>query len=278
MLSVSGKASRYRVGVFDSGLGGLTVLAALERALPTGVDFIYLGDTARVPYGGKSPINIQRYTRQAAEFFVQRQCDAMVIACNSASATALVHVQERYPALQPLGVIRPASEQACAAVEGRAHARIGVISTRSTEKSGAYVRELRMRLPQAEIVTKACPLFVPLVEEGWAQSAITQSVIHEYLASFVQDPVDVMILGCTHYPILQQAIRAYLPERTQLLDSAAPTAQAVLARLDTNRDQSASTTEIYATDVQESFRTEASRFLGRAVEQVHAVDLEGLSE
>ena len=275
---MSADVRRYRVGVFDSGLGGLTVLAALERALPTGVDFLYLGDTARVPYGGKSPVNIQRYTRQAAEFFVRHSCDAMVIACNSASATALTHVQDRYPALQPLGVITPASEQACAAVATQPQARIGVISTRSTEKSGAYVRELRMRLPAAQIVTRACPLFVPLVEEGWAQSPITQSVIHEYLQGFVREPVDVMILGCTHYPILREAIRAYLPDSTRLLDSAEPTALAVQARIAADRDGAPSTTEIYATDVQESFRAEASRFLGRAVEQVHPVDLEGLSE
>lgn len=275
---MSARARRYRVGVFDSGLGGLTVLAALERALPTGVDFLYLGDTARVPYGGKSPVNIQRYTRQAAEFFVSQRCDAMVIACNSASATALDHVQQRYPALQPLGVITPASEQAAAAVRDHASARIGVISTRSTEKSGAYVRELRARLPQADIVTRACPLFVPLVEEGWAQSPITQAVIREYLHGFIEQPVDVMILGCTHYPILREAIRAYLPAHTQLLDSADPTALAVRDRLPAGRNAEPSTTEIYATDVQDSFRSEAGRFLGRPVERVHPVDLEGLSE
>ncbi|MBX7056525.1 MAG: glutamate racemase [Leptospirales bacterium] len=201
------------IGVFDSGLGGLTVLTELVRALPA-ESYIYLGDTARLPYGAKSSRTIQRYSQEVAARLLEQNIKLLVIACNTASAHAESLLRSEL-AIPVLGVIQPGVDALLAA---SLHNRVGVIGTRSTIKSGVYEQRIRARKPEAQIFSKACPLFVPLVEEGWIEKRITQLVIEEYLSEMVREEVDAVALGCTHYPLLKKAIHNVYPA-LRLVDS-----------------------------------------------------------
>ncbi|WP_428262264.1 glutamate racemase [Haliangium sp.] len=199
-----------RIGVFDSGVGGLTVVRALRSALP-GHDIIYLGDTARVPYGTKSPRTVERYSLACQRFLLDHAVDLVLVACNTASATALPALREA-SAVPVIGVVEPGAESA---LRVSRHRRIGVIGTLATVGSGAYPRAIRALAPDSVVVAEACPLLVPLAEEGWTDDDIARAVAHRYLSRlFAQDPgLDTLVLGCTHYPLL----RAVLAEIAEAL-------------------------------------------------------------
>ena len=197
-----GSADRA-IGVFDSGVGGLTVLKALSVRMPRET-LLYLGDTARVPYGSKSADTVTGYAVETGDFFAERDVKLMVVACNTTSAIALDILRARYP-VPVLGVIEPGAR---AAIKATRRGRIGVIGTEATIASGAYARALRDLEPDVEIFTRACPLFVPLAEEGWTDNEVARRTVSLYLSSLKRSGIDTLILGCTHYPLLRSAIES----------------------------------------------------------------------
>ena len=210
------------IGVFDSGIGGLTVVAALRALLPNESIF-YLGDTARVPYGGKSAATVQRYSLEIADLLLRENAKTVVVACNTASALALPRLEETLP-ITVTGVILPGAR---AAIEKTLTGHIGVIGTRATIASGAYERALRSLNADIRVTARACPLLVPLIEEGWLESPITDEIILQYLAPLMSDGVDTLVLGCTHYPLLRNAIARLVGDKIALVDSAKNCALAV---------------------------------------------------
>ncbi|MGH7879164.1 MAG: glutamate racemase, partial [Candidatus Binataceae bacterium] len=214
------------IGVFDSGIGGLTVLKELAAALPA-EDFIYLGDTARLPYGTKSSEVIIRYSRENTEFLLAKGIKLLVVACNTSSAIALGTIA-RDTIVPVIGVIEPGARAAAAASR---NGRIGVIGTEATFASGAYTRVLQQLRPGVEIYTRACPLLVPLVEEGWTENDIAERTVAHYLESLKLSGIDTLLLGCTHYPLLRDLFRRVLGPGVSLVDSAFATAGAVTERL-----------------------------------------------
>jgi glutamate racemase len=216
------KNSTRPIGVFDSGIGGLTVVRALCELLPNESIF-YLGDTARVPYGGKSAATVERYSLEISGLLLEENCKTIVVACNTASALALPKLEATSP-VTVTGVIQPG---AAAAVGTTRNGHIGVIGTRATIKSGAYERAIRALDDKVQVSGRACPLFVPLIEEGWLESEITDRVVRQYLEPLVQDGIDTLVLGCTHYPLLRDAIGRFLGDTVQLVDSAQNCAIAV---------------------------------------------------
>jgi glutamate racemase len=212
------------IGVFDSGVGGLTVVSALRRRLP-GESILYLGDTARLPYGSKSEDTVTRYTRRNIEFLAERGVKAVVVACNTASALALPHLDLH--GLPTWGVIEPGARQAAAVSRGR----VGVIATEGTVRSDAYPKALRALRPDLEILSKACPLFVPLVEEGWHDDPVTAEVAERYLRPLLDAGVDTLVLGCTHYPLLKPVLQRIAGPDVTLVDSAEAVAEMVAAGL-----------------------------------------------
>jgi glutamate racemase len=210
------------IGVFDSGIGGLTVVSALRRLLPNESIF-YLGDTARVPYGGKSATTVQRYSQEIAAILLEENAKTVVVACNTASALALPNLEETLP-VTVTGVINPGARAALAQTKT---GHIGVIGTRATINSGAYERALRELNPEVRVTARACPLLVPLIEEGWLESPVTDEIIRQYLATLLQDGIDTLVLGCTHYPLLRGAIARAAGDKVALVDSAENCALAV---------------------------------------------------
>jgi glutamate racemase len=210
------------IGVFDSGIGGLTVVHALRELLPN-ERIHYLGDTARVPYGGKSAATIERYSLEITEMLLAENCKTIVVACNTASALALPRLESTTP-IPVIGVIRPGAQAAVAATR---NGHIGVIGTRATIRSGAYESALRTFDPTVRITARACPLFVPLIEEGWLEGEVTDRVVRQYLTPLVEEGVDTLVLGCTHYPLLREAIGRFLGQLVTLVDSAQNCATAV---------------------------------------------------
>jgi len=227
-IDSAARRARLPIGVFDSGIGGLTVFRELRRALPD-EDLIYLGDTARVPYGTKSPAVIRRYSLEIARFLLRQRAKMIVVACNSASANALDFLARRMP-VPVIGVVQPGTLDALASSRART---IAVIGTMSTIRSGSYARMLRAHAAAPiTVIQKACPLFVPLVEEGWLNTPITRAVAATYLRGLRKKNIDALILGCTHYPLLAGVIRSVLGKRVRIIDSARATARAVARALD----------------------------------------------
>ena len=210
------------IGVFDSGIGGLTVVSALRHVLPN-ESIYYLGDTARVPYGGKSPTTVQRYSREMASLLLEGEAKTIIVACNTASALALAVLKDELP-VTVTGVIEPGAQAAAAATR---NGHIGVIGTRATIKSGAYERAIRELNPNARVTARACPLLVPLIEEGWLQSDVTDKVLMQYLRPLLDEQIDTLVLGCTHYPLLRPAMHRLLGDEVTLVDSAENCATAV---------------------------------------------------
>jgi glutamate racemase len=210
------------IGVFDSGIGGLTVVKALRELLPN-ENIIYLGDTARVPYGSKSATTVQRYSVEIAEILAEENAKIIVVACNTASSVALPRLKQTLP-LPVTGVIRPGAEAAMSATRNR---HIGVIGTRATIKSGAYEQALHELDPNVRVTSRACPLLVPLIEEGLLQDDLTDQAITRYIKPLVEQGVDTLVLGCTHYPLLAAAIHRALGSAITLVDSAKNCARAV---------------------------------------------------
>jgi glutamate racemase len=252
------------IGVFDSGVGGLTVMAAIRRRLPA-ESILYLGDTARLPYGSKSPDTVTRYTRRNIEFLTERGVKAVVVACNTASALALPNLQSDLDLKIPTwGVIEPGARKAAAVSRGR----IGVIATEATVRSDAYPRALRALRPDLEILSQPCPLFVPLVEEGWHDDPVTEEVARRYLRPLLDAGVDTLVLGCTHYPLLVPVLRRVAGPDVTLIDSAEAVAEVVAAGL-AERDLEHPATygrapehHLCVTDAGESFHRLAGRILG----------------
>lgn len=224
------KAATLPIALFDSGVGGLTVLAAMRRLMPE-EDYLFLGDTARVPYGAKSQKTIIRYTLQAAAKLIGLQIKLLVIACNTATAAALPALRETWPDMPIIGVVEPGARAAC---EASLSGDIAVIATESTIRSGAYAEAILRRRPDAQVRSLACPLFVPLAEEGWFDGPIVEGVAARYLEPlFRKAPApDCLVLGCTHYPMLAPAIRKVVGGGATIVDSAATTAQVVKRRLE----------------------------------------------
>jgi glutamate racemase len=269
----SGTASELPVGVFDSGVGGLTVLRALIADLPH-EDLLYLGDTARLPYGTKSAETVARYSVRAAEALVGRGIKALVVACNTASSTALPALRERFPQLPVIGVIEPGARAAC---EASATGRIAVLATEGTVRGGAYQRAIEALRPDAVVTQVACQIFVALAEEGWSEGDAVDAVAERYLAH-LDARVDTVVLGCTHFPLLAGAISRQLGPERRVVDSAATTARAAqrtLAARQLTRMTRGGRVEFLATDSPERFARVGARFLGGSIaaRAVQTIDL-----
>ncbi len=257
------------IGVFDSGVGGLTVVAALRHYLPN-ESFLYLGDTARLPYGSKSASTVQRYTERNLGFLGSRGVKAVVVACNTASALALPHLRSDLPIW---GVVEPGAQWAA---KMTANDRIGVIATESTVRSDAYGEALRRWRPGLTVTSQACPLFVPLVEEGWLDGEIVEAVAKRYLEPLRRADVDTVVLGCTHYPLLKPVLRRVLGEGVQLADSAQIVAQKVsqgLAAEGLLEPNAEGRVQTCLTDVGESFTRLARQILGDLQSEPEWVDV-----
>ncbi|MFN2408359.1 MAG: glutamate racemase [Pyrinomonadaceae bacterium] len=274
------------IGIFDSGVGGLTVYRALHERLPN-ERFVYLGDTARVPYGTKSLATVERYAVENSRFLEARGIKLLVVACNTASALAVPAIRKAVQ-VPVIGVIEPGSR---AAVEVAGTANIGVIATEATVNSGAYAKEIAALGASGEVLERACPLFVPLAEEGWADSDVARMVARDYLNDFRTTSVAALVLGCTHYPILRNVISETIGRETTLIDSGAATAadvELVLEKLCLRHDEPLGLYQerrlcddldhFYVTDAAERFAKVAERFLGSAPSILEAVEIWGHDE
>jgi glutamate racemase len=258
------------IGVFDSGVGGLTVAHALLEALPN-EDLVYLGDTGRQPYGTKSAETVTRYSLENVDFLLAREVKLIVVACNSASAVALEAVRER-AGVPVVGVIEPGAQ---AAVTRSRVRRVGVIGTEATIGAGAYSRALHRLDPGLELFTRACPLLVPLAEEGWTEGEVALAVARVYLTSLVRSGIDVLILGCTHYPLLAGVLGEVMGPAVALVDSAEETARAVAAALAEHglaRGAGPGVASFFVTDVPDRFVRIGRRFLGARVESAVRIE------
>ncbi len=213
------KQNSAPIGIFDSGVGGLTVAREVMRNIPL-ERIVYFGDTARVPYGSKSKETIVRYSRQIIRFLMTQGVKAIVVACNTASAFALEEVKKEI-AIPIIGVVQPGAKVACAATKNK---KIGVIGTEGTVRSQIYTKVIQAWDPQIEVIGKACPLFVPLVEEGWLKDPVTDEVAYRYLKEIKEKDIDTLILGCTHYPLLRATVRKIMGEGVTLVNPAYETA------------------------------------------------------
>lgn len=265
--------SEAPVGVFDSGVGGLTVAREIMRQLPE-ENIVYFGDTARVPYGSKSQDNIIRFSRQIINFLKTKDVKAIVIACNTASALALDTVKNEID-IPIIGVIEPGAR---AAVRETRNGKIGVVGTEATINSETYTKVIKRLNQDAEVLGKSCPLFVPLVEEGFAKHKITEEVIDIYLAGFKKTDIDTMILGCTHYPLLRSRIMAYLGEQVHIVNPAYETAidlKGILEKNGTaNHSGRPATYEFYVSDAAEKFTKLANTILPYDVATTKKINIE----
>jgi glutamate racemase len=265
------KAERNNsIGVFDSGVGGLTVVRALMQGLPF-EDIIYFGDTARVPYGVKSVETIRLYATQITEFLLQREVKALIVACNTMSAVAYDAIEDLSP-VPLLGVVDAGAKGAVAVTKNK---RVGIIGTPATITSNTYVRAIKKYDPEIEIFSQPCPLFVPLAEEGWLNHAVTRLTAQEYLKPVVAHNIDTLVLGCTHYPLLKPVLQEVLGSPIRLVDSAeAVTAQTkeLLHEHNLGSEQRGSPEyRFYVTDVPHRFREIGELFLGRSLSDVTVV-------
>ena len=259
------------VGVFDSGLGGLTVVRELIRQLPN-ESIIYFGDTARVPYGPKGEDTVIRYSQDVTSFLRKQQVKAIVVACNTATAHALPTLRAEQD-IPVIGVIDPGAR---AAVHASREKRIGVIGTRGTIRSRAYDKAIKKLAPDAAVTTAACPLFVPLVEEGWLDSEPTRIIARGYLEPFADGQVDTLVLGCTHYPLLKRVIGETIGRDVRLIDSAEETAAETARVLREHKIEAPDGDARYrfvASDDPEQFLAVGQRFLGAPLERVELVTL-----
>ena len=253
------------IGVFDSGIGGLTVVRALIEQLPA-CDIVYLGDTARTPYGSKSPETVTRYALDNARFLVDQGAEVIVVACNTASSVAVKGIQAAHQ-LPVFEVILPAVRLA---LETSTRLRIGVIGTRTTIASGEYDKRIREARPDARVYSAACPLLVPLIEEGWLKKPETKRVVKNYLMPLKARQIDTLILGCTHYPLLKETIQRKIGRRVAVIDSAAAVAADLRAFVDRDSPPTAgmaagATPRIFVTDRTDQFEQSARMILGRSV-------------
>jgi len=262
----SGLRTSAPIGVFDSGVGGLTVFREIARALPRH-PLIYLGDSARVPYGTKSPQTVVRYSLEAADHLLQRGIGMLVVACNTATAAALPALQEHLT-IPVIGVVEPGARAAVARTRGR----IGVIATEGTVKSKAYSRAIRAIDAKVEVIECAAPLFVPLAEEGWANTHVAREVAGIYLEPLIEAGIDTLVLGCTHYPILRGTIEQVVGDAVAIVDSAETTAACVAEAIGTTGGAEPRH-QFLVTDAEERFRRIASEFLAQEIDHLELVSL-----
>ena len=282
MTQKTTSSSRPKIGVFDSGVGGLTVLRALVDRIPD-ADYLYFGDTARLPYGSKSAATVAHYAVGAVRYLQDQGAELLVIACNTATALALNEIKAA-AGVEVIGVVEPGAHAAAAATRNR---KVVVIGTEATISSHAYRRALEAR--EVAVREKACPLFVPLVEEGWVEHTVTEQVAKIYLSEAFSDDArdaDVLVLGCTHYPLIKPLLRRVAPEHVAIVDSAESTAQDVARHLgillktesmpsasESSESRNTPGLKFFATDSAEKFRKMGTRFLGLPVDDVVHVDL-----
>lgn len=263
------------VGVFDSGVGGLTVAREIMRNLPE-ENIVYFGDTARVPYGSKSRETILRYSRQIIRFLRTQDVKAIVIACNTASAYALEEVKQELD-IPIIGVIKPGARVACQVTKNK---KIGVIGTEATVSSGIYTSFIRKQDAEIQVVGKACPLFVPLAEEGWLKDSVTFEVAGRYLRELMEEDIDTLILGCTHYPLLRSTLREVVGEKVTLVNPAYETARDLKRLLQkeglSNRQSQEEdrTYQFYVSDLADKFRRFANSILPFDVETTKQISIE----
>ena len=255
------------IGVFDSGVGGLTVFREIARALPR-EPLVYLGDSARVPYGTKSPATVVRYSLEAAHHLMSHDIKMLVVACNTATAAALPALKEKL-SIPVIGVVEPGAR---AAVD-RTSGVIGVIATEGTVKSKAYTRAIKALDPDVEVIECAAPLFVALAEEGWANTHVAREVAEIYLEPLIDHGIDTLVLGCTHYPILRGTIERVVGTGVQIVDSAETTAIAVKDALGRSKGISRPEYHFLVTDAEERFRRIAGEFLAREIVNLELVTL-----
>ena len=255
------------IGVFDSGMGGLTVVREMIRQLPH-ESIIYFGDTARVPYGPKSPDTVLRYSREITAYLKAEGVKALVIACNTATAHALPALRREYD-MPIVGVIEPGARAAAGATKTK---RVGVIGTAGTIKSRAYEKEIIKLVPDAQVTAQACALFVPLVEEGWTDAEPTRAIARNYLAPLIAAEIDTLVLGCTHYPLMKTVIGNVVGREVRLIDSAYETARETAELLKANGLENTSPNEaryrFIASDAPDTFLALGERFLGSSIDRV----------
>ncbi len=258
------------IGLFDSGIGGLTVLQKVIEMLPT-ENTIYLGDTARAPYGTKSVETVVRYSFENTEFLIEKGVKLVVVACNTSTALALEALREKLN-VPLIGVIDPGVRKALLISKNK---KIGVIGTEATIQSGAYTKVLKTHADSIEVYSRACPLFVPLVEEGWTDNGVASMTVETYLGSLKKSGIDTLILGCTHYPLLKTAIRNFMGSTVQLVDSAQEIAQEVgevLKKQSLARSDGKGNHSFFVTDAPDRFIKVGGRFLGDKVESAVRIE------
>jgi len=268
------------IGVFDSGLGGLTVLRAFIKRLPE-YDYAYLGDNARTPYGSKSQEVIYTYTREAVEFLFERGCVLIILACNTASAKALRRIQQdwlpfHFPDRRVLGVVIPLAE---AGVEATRYGRVGVVGTRATIESNVYAQEIQKLNPAIRVYGQACPLLVPLVEEGWMEKPETNMILKKYLRRLREKRIDTLIPGCTHYPFLQKDMERIMGKNCRVLQGPETVAEKLVDYLRRHpeiqdRVRAQGNISFYTTDNPQRFREFGETFLSRRIPFVHSIRFE----
>ena len=263
------------IGVFDSGIGGLTVVKHLSTVLPN-EHIVYFGDTARVPYGSKSNSTVIGYSIQDTNFLLNKNVKVVVVACNTASSIALSALQKKFSVLV-IGVILPGAQMA---VNKSKNGKIGVIGTRATINNKAYSKAIKEINNKIEVFEKACPLFVPLAEEGWSHHQATYEIAEEYLKELRKKEIDTLVLGCTHYPILADVIQEVIGSNVKLIDSGVATAEVIKSEISKLGLQSDSTLhgnlDLFVSDIPTKFQEVAELFLGKKVKNVVKVDLEEL--
>ncbi|MCX6762646.1 MAG: glutamate racemase, partial [Candidatus Moranbacteria bacterium] len=249
-------------GIFDSGVGGLTVVKEIKKLLPD-APILYFGDTARLPYGNKSQETIQKYSAEIVDFLKKKGCKAIVIACNTASALAADHLREKYPELEIYDVVSMGAE---AAFETTKNKKVGVIGTTATINSGVYNKKISEIDPNIKVFTKACPLFVPLVEESWINRPETKKIARVYLKKLKLEKIDTLLLGCTHYPLLEKVVSGVMGKRTKVIASGEKLAQKLEKKNWRNQENRGGKGDKYfVSDLTEHFEKLASKILGKNI-------------
>ena len=263
------------IGVFDSGIGGLTVVKRLALTLPN-ENIVYFGDTARVPYGSKSNSTVIEYSLQDAAFLITKNVKAIVVACNTASSIAINSLRQKYD-IPIIGMIGPGTEFALKSTKNK---KIGIIGTRATIDNKAYSKALKKKNKKLKVFEKACPLFVPLAEEGWIEHKATYEIAKEYLTSLKKKDIDILILGCTHYPILAGVIQKVIGEKVKLIDSGIAAAELVRSEIKRigllNHSSNLGSVDFFVTDIPKKFKEIAELFLSAPIKKVRKVELEDI--
>jgi len=260
------------IGVFDSGIGGLTVLKEIIKALPD-EHTLYLGDTARVPYGIRSPETVTRYSIENTRFLISKEIKLLVVACNTASSVSLNTIKSSLH-IPVIGVIDPGAK---AAVRVTRNKKVGVIGTEATIKSGSYIRAIKALLKDTEVIGISCPLFVPLAEEGWTKGSIVTMIAEKYLKAIKEKGIDTLVLGCTHYPLLKKVISKVMGKQVRLIDSAVEVAKEIKSTLEMSglkrTKQGIPKRSFYVTDSPERFIKVGETFLGEKISHIEKIEV-----